>query len=42
MLGSSESGRTQASNLNLALVIGAYEGLGYGESIGKMIKREGP
>jgi hypothetical protein len=28
-------------NLNLALVIGAYEGLGYGESIGKMIKREG-
>ena len=27
--------------INLALVIGAYEGLGYGESIGKMISREG-
>ncbi len=28
-------------NLNLALVIGAYEGLGYGESVGKMIARGG-
>jgi hypothetical protein len=28
-------------NLNLALVVGAYEGLGYGESVGKMIEREG-
>ncbi len=27
--------------LNLGLVVGAYEGLGYGESIGKMIQREG-
>lgn len=28
-------------NVNLALVIGAYEGLGYGESVGKMIARGG-
>lgn len=28
-------------NLNLALVVGAYEELGYGESVGKMIEREG-
>jgi rfaE bifunctional protein kinase chain/domain len=28
-------------NLNLALIVGAYEGLGYGEAIGKMIVREG-
>jgi len=27
--------------INLALIIGAYEGLGYGESIGKMISDEG-
>ena len=27
--------------INLALVIGACEGLGYGESVGKMIEREG-
>lgn len=27
--------------INLALVVGAYEGLGYGESVGKMIHREG-
>jgi hypothetical protein len=27
--------------LNLALILGAYEGLGYGESIGKMISQEG-
>jgi hypothetical protein len=27
--------------LNLALVVGAYEGFGYGESIGRMIDREG-
>jgi hypothetical protein len=27
--------------INLALVAGAYEGLGYGESVGKMIFREG-
>jgi hypothetical protein len=27
--------------LNLALVVGAYEGLGYGESIGRMIQTEG-
>jgi hypothetical protein len=27
--------------INLALVIGAFEGLGYGESIGKMISQEG-
>ena len=27
--------------INLALIIGAYEGLGYGESIGKMISEEG-
>lgn len=27
--------------INLALVIGAFEGLGYGESIGKMIYKEG-
>jgi len=27
--------------INLALIIGAYEGLGYGESIGKMIFQEG-
>jgi hypothetical protein len=27
--------------INLALVIGAYEGLGYGESVGKMISNEG-
>ncbi len=28
-------------NLNLALVVGAYEGLGYGEAVGKMIERQG-
>ena len=28
-------------NLNLALVVGAYEGIGYGESVGKMISRDG-
>ncbi len=28
-------------NINLALIIGAYEGLGYGESVGKMISLEG-
>ena len=28
-------------SINLALVVGAYEGLGYGESVGKMIEREG-
>jgi len=28
-------------NLNLALVVGAYEGIGYGEAVGKMIVREG-
>jgi len=27
--------------INLALILGAYEGLGYGESIGKMISEEG-
>ena len=27
--------------INLALIVGAYEGLGYGESIGKMIFQEG-
>ena len=27
--------------LNLALIIGAFEGLGYGEAVGKMISREG-
>jgi len=27
--------------LNLGLVVGAYEGLGYGEAVGKMIQREG-
>jgi len=27
--------------INLALIIGAYEGLGYGESVGKMISGEG-
>lgn len=32
-----ETGR----NLNLAIAVGAYEGLGYGESVGKMIEREG-
>ncbi len=28
-------------NLNLALVVGAFEGIGYGESVGKMIVRDG-
>lgn len=28
-------------SLNLGLAVGAYEGLGYGESVGKMIEREG-
>jgi hypothetical protein len=28
-------------DLNLALLVGAYEGLGYGEAVGKMIAREG-
>jgi hypothetical protein len=28
-------------NINLALIVGAYEGLGYGESVGKMISQEG-
>jgi hypothetical protein len=28
-------------NLNLALIVGAYEGLGYGESVGKMIVQDG-
>jgi hypothetical protein len=27
--------------INLALIVGAYEGLGYGESVGKMISTEG-
>jgi hypothetical protein len=27
--------------INLAIIVGAYEGLGYGESIGKLISREG-
>lgn len=27
--------------INLALIVGAYEGLGYGEAVGKMIVREG-
>lgn len=27
--------------INLALIVGAYEGLGYGESVGKMISQEG-
>ncbi|MDO9580039.1 MAG: hypothetical protein Q7J06_05665 [Bacteroidales bacterium] len=27
--------------INLGLIVGAYEGLGYGESIGKMISKEG-
>jgi len=27
--------------VNLALVVGAYEGLGYGEAVGRMIEREG-
>ena len=27
--------------INLAIIVGAYEGLGYGESVGKMIEREG-
>jgi len=27
--------------INLSLIAGAYEGLGYGESVGKMISREG-
>lgn len=27
--------------LNLAIVVGAYEGLGYGESIGRMVETEG-
>lgn len=27
--------------INLALIVGAYEGLGYGESVGKMIAKEG-
>ncbi|NQU52638.1 MAG: hypothetical protein HQ522_08875, partial [Bacteroidetes bacterium] len=27
--------------INLALVVGAYQGLGYGESVGKMISEEG-
>ncbi len=27
--------------LNLALVVGAFEGLGYGESVGKMIEQQG-
>lgn len=32
-----ETGR----NINLAIVSGAYEGLGYGESVGKMIAQDG-
>jgi hypothetical protein len=28
-------------NINLALIVGAWEGLGYGESVGKMISLEG-
>ena len=28
-------------NLNLALIVGAYEGMGYGESVGKMIVQDG-
>ncbi|WP_082662159.1 PfkB family carbohydrate kinase [Terracidiphilus gabretensis] len=28
-------------NLNLALIVGAYEGIGYGEAVGKMIMRDG-
>lgn len=27
--------------INLSLIVGAYEGLGYGESVGKMISRQG-
>lgn len=28
-------------NINLAIIVGAYEGLGYGEAVGKMISKEG-
>jgi hypothetical protein len=28
-------------NLNLALIVGAYEGIGYGEAVGRMISRDG-
>lgn len=28
-------------NINLAIIVGAYEGLGYGEAVGKMISQEG-
>jgi len=28
-------------NLNFALVVGAYEGIGYGEAVGRMISRDG-
>jgi hypothetical protein len=27
--------------INLAIIVGAYEGLGYGESVGKMVEKEG-
>ena len=36
-----EYGMRQVSYINLALIVGAYEGLGYGESVGKMISVEG-
>ncbi|MDX2226905.1 MAG: hypothetical protein SFY92_07440 [Verrucomicrobiae bacterium] len=29
------------SHINLAIVVGAYEGLGYGESVGRLIENEG-
>ena len=28
-------------NINLSLIVGAYEGLGYGESVGSMVENEG-
>ena len=31
----------QVSILTWLLIVGAYEGLGYGESVGKMISNEG-
>ena len=35
------TGRRRAFFINLALNVGAYEGLGYGESVGAMIHNEG-
>jgi hypothetical protein len=35
------SWRETGFNINLAIIVGAYEGLGYGESVGSLVQNEG-